>query len=255
MKQEISLDHWTTLFLLASVQGLFLAFILLMHKKGNIRATKLLGLDILFFSFTLLYYVAYWTGFATRYVWVNGWTGPLVFLYGPLTYFYLKELEQPSLTKKRLLHLVPFALNCIWMIPFVIRNVFGRVEWLRIHFFRYGEIVDPVSRMWIILSNVSLVGYAIAMHLFLKQDKEQLNKFASKEEISKHTWLKKVVWFYSGFVIASASYWILAWTGVLELQYDYLISVTMSAFIYMVGYLGFRQPEIFHGYYTSSEHF
>jgi len=27
----------------------------------------------------------------------------------------------------------------------------------------------------------------------------------------------------------------------------------MSAFIYMVGYLGFRQPEIFHGYYTNGK--
>jgi len=92
-----------------------------------------------------------------------------------------------------------------------------------------------------------LICYAIAMMVVLRNDKSELHKFAGNDELQKHGWLKKVVWFYTGFALASVSYWILAWTGLLKLEYDYLISVAMSAFIYMVGYLGFRQPEIFTG--------
>lgn len=244
---QVSLDHWTTLFALAAVQGLFLAILLFQNKKGNTKATRLLATDILLFSIMLLYYVSFWTGFANKYLWVNGWTEPLVFLFGPLTYLYLRELEQPVSKKEKLLHYIPFFLRCGWAIPFIVRYIFGRVEVLRHYFFSYGEIVDTVSVGWIVLSNLSLLAYGVLMILFLRRDRSQLNQYATKEEWNKHGWLKKVVWFYAGFAVASSSYWLLAWMQLLRLEYDYLISVAMSAFIYMVGYLGFRQPLIFHG--------
>jgi AraC-like DNA-binding protein len=245
---KVSLDQWTTLFALAAVQGLFLAIVLFQNKKGNTKATRLLATDILLFSILLLYYVSYWTGFANKYLWVNGWTEPLVFLFGPLTYLYLRELEQPVSRKEKLIHYIPFFLRCGWAIPFIIRYIFGRVEVLRNYFFSYREMVDAVSIGFIVLSNLSLLAYGAVMILFLRRDKSQLNQYATKEEWNKHYWLKKVVWFYAGFAVASVSYWLLAWMQVLRLEYDYLISVAMSAFIYMVGYLGFTQPVIFHGY-------
>ena len=101
--QQVSLDHWTTLFALAAVHGIFLSIVLFQNKKGNTKATRLLATDILLFSILLLYYVSYWTGFANKYVWVNGWTEPLVFLFGPLTYLYLRELEQPVSKKEKLI--------------------------------------------------------------------------------------------------------------------------------------------------------
>lgn len=57
--------------------------------------------------------------------------------------------------------------------------------------------------------------------------------------------MKKITLFYSVFVFALLSYWLLVITGLLQLRYDYAISFTMSSFIYMVGYMGFRQPALF----------
>src|SRR4030095_7788579 len=115
MEQQISLDHWTPLFLFASVQGFFLAFILFMHRKGNVNATKLLALDILLFSLMLLYYVSFWIGFAAKHRWVNGWTEPFNFLFGPLTYLYLEKLQGNSSKEKRWLHFLPAVINAAWM--------------------------------------------------------------------------------------------------------------------------------------------
>ena len=127
-ESTVSLDQWTTLFLVAVVQGLFLSVVLFIHKKGNRRANKLLALLIFLFSVMLLYYVSYWTGFGTKYVWVNGLTAPFVFLFGPVAFFYVSLLRRNSLPAKSRLHFIPAVIYFIWLIPFLLRNIFGRIE-------------------------------------------------------------------------------------------------------------------------------
>src|SRR5215831_14595364 len=243
-----SLDHWTTLFLLASVQGLFLSLLLFLHKKGNLKANKILATLVLCFSIMLLYYVSYWSGFANKYPWLNWWTEPVVFLFGPLTYFYIQMLEHNALGKNYRLHFIPALVNFIWVIPFLLRAIFGKISLLAKYFFGHSEFISYGQLTAVLLQNISIAGYAVAMFWFLRSDFLKLNQYATREEREKHQWLKKVVLFYSGFALAAISYWLLVWAGWLKVEYDYLISVTMSVFIYMVGYLGFRQPEIFHGY-------
>ena len=92
--QNPSFDTWTSLFLFAAMQGLFLSFILYFHKKGNQKATRILATLILLFSIMLAYYVAYWTGYAMQYKWMNGWVEGFTFLYGPLLFFYISVLEK-----------------------------------------------------------------------------------------------------------------------------------------------------------------
>jgi hypothetical protein len=54
---EASLDTWTSIFLFASIQGLFLAFALFFYQKGAKSSRLLLVGLMLSFSFVL----AYWT--------------------------------------------------------------------------------------------------------------------------------------------------------------------------------------------------
>lgn len=250
--QEPTLDKWTTMFLFAAVQGLFLAILLFIHKKGNRRANVFLSFILLFFSLMMMYYVAYWSGYAGNYRWMNFLVEPFTFLYGPLVYIYLQTLETGRPPKKYALHFIPAMVQFLFLIPFIIRNTFGRIEWLREHFFSHGQLINTLMLVFTNLQNLSLVGYGIAIFLFVRKDYQQLNKYALKEEYQKHAWLKKVALLYAGFTAAVLSYWILAWTGILKLEYDYAISLSMTVFIYTVGYLGFRQPEIFSGYISAN---
>lgn len=244
---EASLDKWTTLFLFASVQGLFLSILLYIHKKGNRQGNKILSFILLLFSVMMMYYVAYWSGYAAKYRWMNFWVEPFTFLYGPLTYLYLQTLQQGQSPKKYFRHFIPAIVQFVFVIPFIIRNIFGRIEWLREHFFVHGQLVDAMLLAFTLLQNTSLIGYGIAIFLFVRNDHQQLNKYALKEEYLKQSWLKKVAWLYAGFTVAVLSYWALAWSGLIRWEYDYLISFSMTVFIYTVGYLGFRQPELFSG--------
>jgi len=248
-ESTVSLDQWTTLFLAAVIQGLFLSFILFIHKKGNQRANKLLALLIFLFSVMLLYYVSYWTGFATKYVWVNGFTAPFVFLYGPIAFFYVSLLKRNSLPVKGRLHFIPAIVYFIWMIPFLLRNIFGRIEFLRQNFFMHNEFIRWGELIWINFSMISLIAYSVAIHRLIRNRKDV--RVESDEIKLQRRWLNRVRWFFTGFAIAYGSYWIMAWTKILKLEYDYAVSGAMSLFIYMVGYIGFRQPEIFNGYQQS----
>ena len=243
--QEASLDRWTTLFLVAAIQGIFLAIALFLHKKGDRKANTLLAVVLLLFGFMMAFYVAYWSGYATKFIWMNWWTVPFTFLYGPLIYFYLYKLEKGNLPKKFAIHFIPAVIQYFFLVPFIIRSLFGRIEWLRNHFFSHDKLIEVVLLLFTHLQNISLAIYGIAIFLLVRNDQQQLNKFAEKDEFVKNSWLKKVAWLYAGFTIAVWSYWILAWSGLIRLEYDYLISFSMTLFIYTVGYLGFHQPEIF----------
>src|SRR5262245_34886602 len=102
--KTVTLDSWTSLFLLASVQGFFLAILLWVHKKGDRNANRLLSVFILLFSLTLLYYVSFWTGFSRVHRWVNGWTEPFIFLFGPLAYLYVCRVAQKKIPELMWIH-------------------------------------------------------------------------------------------------------------------------------------------------------
>ena len=249
--ETVTLDSWTSLFLFASVQGFFLAFLLWVHKKGSRKANRLLSVLILLFSLTLLYYVSFWTGFARAHRWVNGWTEPFIFLFGPLAWLYVCQVYQKKLPGLLWIHFLPAALNFLWMIPFLLRNIFGRVEFLRQNFFGFGETINQLQYVWISLSLISLFAYALVLVTGVYSQPSAINHSNGKS--MRQAWIKKISWFFFGFTLAYSSYWLLAWSGLMKPTYDYMISVTMSAFIYMVGYLGFHQPEIMSDFHMNGK--
>ncbi|MBC8045841.1 MAG: AraC family transcriptional regulator [Fimbriimonadaceae bacterium] len=243
--QQPSFDTWTIIFLFAAVHGFFLTVLLGIHKKGNIKANNILALFIGLFSVTLLYYVAYWTGYAKAYPWMNFWVDAIPFLYGPLTFFYIRVLDKKQLPTNYFLHLIPFFLHFILITPLLIRNLFGRVEFLRKYVFSHGALYDKIILAFLVLQCVSMLIYVIVLFRYMRMDKNKLTAYSIPAEFVKHTWMNRVTLFYAVFVFAAISYWLLVGFRLLELKYDYAISFTMSLFIYMVGYSGFSQPAIF----------
>lgn len=100
-------------------------------------------------------------------------------------------------------------------------------------------------RVLVIIQNVSLCYYGAL--LLRKLSTASKSDAKQNGETVKRKWLTKVAWFYNGFAWAYLAYWVLVWTNLIKVEYDYSISFAMTAFIYMTGYLGFRQPEIFNG--------
>ncbi|HRG27761.1 MAG TPA: helix-turn-helix domain-containing protein [Chitinophagales bacterium] len=246
MTGQASFDTWTIIFLLAAVHGFVIAGLLFFHKRGNIHANNILALIMLLFAISMVYYVLYWTGYAYVFTWSNNWVDPIPYLYGPLLYYYLVTLNENKQQFKLKWHLFPFVLHCLFKIPFIIREIFNKPEWLREYFFKpLMPYLNDINVIFIIGQCVSLSVYAILMYQLVQHNKKTITTFAIPEEITTFKWLRNTWIFFVIFSIGTISYWVLVFVGWLKIEYDYAISVIMTAFIYLVGYYGFRQPSLF----------
>ncbi len=77
-------------------------------------------------------------------------------------------------------------------------------------------------------------------------------KLISKKDLSNvkesvERWLTILRYSFIGFTVSFASYYIMVYLFSYNLAYDYAISVSMSVFIYAIGYFGFISPEVLEG--------
>lgn len=90
---NVSVNSWTLIFLFAAAQGVLLSILLLILKKGIKLANNILSLIILLFSLSLVYYVAFWTGYDKSLHPIITLTLSFVWLFGPLLLFYFMALN------------------------------------------------------------------------------------------------------------------------------------------------------------------
>lgn len=246
-----SLDTWTILFALAAAQGFFLCLLLWYSTKGNRSANRILALFIFFFAFTLTEYVLHWTRYIIHFPIVANWYMPLVFVFGPLLLYYFMALNKDLKWDWKIgLHLIPALLFLINKLPFYFSSLAAKSA------FMSGDQSAGISIQWYVIDIrhiqdylfiIHLSLYAILLYRYLK--KEQFWQVSGNDDKSmiRKRWSKVLLGLYLGFVISNISYYLLIRTPYFAIEYDYAISFTMSAFIYIAGFLGLRQTEIFAG--------
>jgi len=211
---EAKLDIWIVLFIAATAQGGFLSFMLFL-KRSNVEKTKraqyLLALLMSAFTITIAYYVTYWTGISGIHP-VFGVILRFTLLFGPLAYLYLYYSFHQRLPKYYGLHFLPFLL---------INLLVFAIHWIQPGFRTY--------HLFNSLPTFHVLGYAI-YNLFFVHAK------------NGNKWFRQVALSFLGYSLCLLSYYILVWTGVLELQHDYMVSMGMTVFIYFIGYHGFKHP-------------
>jgi len=220
---EPSLNTWTIFFLVAAVQGLFLAVMIFLRKS---RVNNLLGFLMLAFSICLLYYVGFWTKYNSLLSPVVHLAEGLTYTFGPLAYCYIKSSKKEAYFNGW--HFLPFAL-------FVI------------HFFSFPLYSASVTALFpatqTIIQNLHLGIYTFLILWFTYN-----NKAFTNGALKLFEWRKKVSWAFFGYTLSFLSYFVLVWTDALKIEYDYMISVMSTFFIYFIGYHGFQRQEVFKMY-------
>ena len=101
----------------ASLQGIFLAYILI-NKKGDQKESRFLALLVLVVSLSILGPVMGITGYYRDMPYFIRVAEPLALLFGPLLYYYISVLCTGRLPKLFYLHLLPFILYTGSLTPF-----------------------------------------------------------------------------------------------------------------------------------------
>ena len=141
--EQPSFNTWTTIFLFAAIQGLFVSMVFLFIKRENRIANALLALLIFLFSITLIEYVLYWTSFLYQFPHFMELSGGFPFLYGVILYLYFKRVFYGrGFGRKDLLHFAPFLLFIIYMFPKYLSAAEIKQQWL------LGKMTFPSLHYW-----------------------------------------------------------------------------------------------------------
>ena len=233
-----SFDTWTIVFLIAAVQGFFIAFVLLRWRRGNRQANCLLATLLFLFSFTLAEYVLYWTSYIFSFIHVANLSTQLPYLFGPLLYLYLRSIyEQKPLGKQDIWQTLPFMLAMVVYLPWLSLDTASKQA------VTLGQLGFPISReigqllVWTRIGH--LAAYAIWNIAYIR-------KQARAGTTAR--WAALLNGFFIGFLLAYSSYFILVRFSFFNADWDYLISAAMTGFIYLIAYAGYAQPDVFEGF-------
>lgn len=233
----------TIILLLGATQGLFLT-LLLLTKPVNKKANRMLAFLIISYSAFIVETSVSGTEFAQRFPHILGLMAGVVFLNGPFHYLYALALTHPraSLSGKRLLHFAPFVFFYLYyLFPFYLQS--GEYK---IAFIKSVEVNGPTPGLiffsWAVLVQ-GLIYMSVTFRLLQNHAETIKNTFSSVEEINLRwlriiTSLTLVVWIL-GVIIEFLQIF-----G-LNTPVQATVPISLTILIYVMGYLGLRQPEIF----------
>ncbi len=234
-----SFDTWTSFFLLVCSFGFFLSFILIADRKA-IRANLQIILLVLGFSFILLQYVFFWTGYLHAYPFLYFFDHSWYLLFGPLIYGYIAKFYNHNF-KIHWSHYLPAAISVSLNLFYYIKSEGFQLlsdsknENL---FYFYSALRSP----W-------LSGISLAVYIFISKDfiKFTQTPILNQYQTLRDKWARFLISLFTIFVVAYLSYFILVTFPFFNPHWDYAISFAMSAAIYGIGYMVYREPSIFNG--------
>ena len=231
-------DAWSMLFLVAAMQGLFIALVLYRWSRGDRQANRLLAVVMLLFAVTMIEYVLYWTHCLERFPHMAELSSQFPFLLGPLMWLYLRTIYTGNKIKfPDWFHFVPFFVAMLLLMPWYILDAAGKQAIFK------GEARFPLEA-----STVNLLIYSRILHI-LGYAAWNAVFIARQPRVGITTaWAWTLNGFYTGYLVAYTSYFVLYWTRLLNPQWDYQVSAAMTAFIYLIAYSGYVQPAVFEGY-------
>lgn len=239
------MDIIAIIILMGIVQGLFLGTLLILIESPNRRANRFLGILFICFSISISHFFFLRADLYPVFPQLVGVPFPVLFLFGPLFYFYVRILTDGSMTlqPRALLHALPFALTLIFMLPLYLAPAAEKVAF--VHRMNDGTGVH----MGLVLGAVQVLhisAYLIAVLNQLRSYDQRIRNTKSSIESINLRWLRiGTVNFILVFGMILVFIVIQGLSGNALPAYNVAVPISVSLIIYYMGYAGLRQPGIF----------
>lgn len=240
---EPSLDWLSAVHLAGAAQGLLLAVVLAIAERNRV-ANRLLSLVMLAFSVHLLSNLYLASGYYRSVPHLFGVSYPLPFLFAPALFLYVKAAAQraSSLTRKDLLLFVPFVATIAYGLPVYLMRGEDKIALYEALVRGEGPVDLAVIDNLKIAYGVALT--AMSLRLLYRHAERVKNAYSNVDRVGLR-WLRLMV-------LAGTGIWALALALQLVLlsgfdrveRFDDIVSVAIAVFVYGVGYIALRQPEI-----------
>lgn len=234
--------------LIGAVQGLFLAIVLAVMRKGNRRAnlflagllfTNCLGLVDGFLDVTNLY---------AGYPRLLGVLWPGYYLVGPCLYFYVKEVsssKRPTASWNQLLHVLPAALGVLSLLPFYFMSANEKVQmWASMKNSLEGLHISPLNVGLLSAVFQKVVYLLLSFRLIAAYSARIKQSFSSVEKISL-SWLRTLLALFFLLCLFCIFYAIFSASLGISREAHYSFYLVLTAVTFMMALKVFLQPEIF----------
>lgn len=236
-------------FLIAAFNALFFAA-LLVQKKTKAFHDRILIFWLLYLGFYTGIYGIFSPAMFTSWPLLSAAFISLLMLQGPFLYLYIQSLmnQTSKLLYTDLLHFIPFVLFISFL---TVINLFPETAVkIRLDHLEGEPVSSSIFNFFLILTALSgPVYFGLSLALFKKLDINIFNNFSSVENINLD-WLRKLVYTFGAvwtiLMAVAATHHIFhffSWTFCTD-----GLSLSLSAFIILIGYFGLKQKEIFSGF-------
>ncbi|MFC1564923.1 helix-turn-helix domain-containing protein [candidate division KSB1 bacterium] len=228
----------TFLLIAGAIQGFLLSIVLFTISRTNKTANRILALVIIIFSLSISVHALIHAELIFNIPYHPEVLQLLFYLLGPLLYFYLLALTEIDFQfKNRLyLHFIPFFAACLTFFPLyaeILANP-SHVD---------SSIFDEICiiQTWILIAHFVIYIFLCFRKLHIhSQDVKQSHSSLEKVNLD---WLKLLL---TGILIT----WIVGicveFLTIKPAAWD-IVWLIVSIIIYMIGYMGLKQPAIFQG--------
>jgi len=249
MVPEINL--LSVIYLIGAAQGVFLVVALLGRKISNKQANRYLAVFLFIFTLSLVDEFLFQSHYFYDYPHLIGLIWPLEYLYGPLFYFYVRELTSitpPFSRKKDALHWLLFFLGVLLAIPTWILDpnhkitmlygleqaVTGEVFW--------ANFFDGLTTLFIV---IQIAAYMRLSVRHLKYYRQSIRQTFSEIEKINLSWLMTLLWLLLPlWILYIIDIFFSDGLGIGD-QAGLSLHVMLVIIIYGMGYMGLRQSTIF----------
>ena len=245
------IDLLSVIYLIGAAQGVFLVVALLDKKIVNKQANRYLAAFLFIFTLSLVDEFLYQSHYFYEHPHLIGLIWPLEYLYGPLFYFYVRELTSfnyPLRSQNNKYHWLLFFMGLLLAIPTWILNSDQKISML------YGlesTVTDDIFRANILDGLATLiVVIQIAVYIRLSYRHLQHYRHSIREQFSdietiNLSWLVTLLWLLLPlWMLFIIDIFFSDGLGIGDLA-GVSLHVILVLIIYAIGYMGLRQPSIF----------
>ncbi len=243
-----TLNIWHTFILLGAVQGFVLTLFLVLNKKGNRRANRVLAFLIFSISLDMLLSFLYLSKNIYYCPHLISISEPFYTLPGVLFYFYTKLLTKPRFTFKwqHVLFFLPFILETLLWMPFYFQPAD-----LKLHAFADFEnnesLMGGYWLVWVLELAYNLVFIFLTIKVLFRHRQKIKDRFSDISRIN-YDWLKKLAVAMSVVFIAQMVIVFTATDQEKNIDALFIALYSFNAILfYAAGYKGLKQPELFSG--------
>jgi AraC-like DNA-binding protein len=219
-----------------AIQGFFLAFTLFMKKKSNRRSNLTLSILLIILSLSIIHSVFVIDTIGGPYRIKE----PFILLIGPMLLFYVRSIsENRPFVLKDSLHFIPFFLFFFILSPVVMH---GRNSLYAV--FLYNSPLLMGLGVWSLI----ILQFGYYWNKIIRKVNMHINAVESEFsdlEGKTLTWIKAFVHIFGAFFLVLTLSLIVILHSSNYFLVDKIISISLSLTIFVLGYEGFFQQDVF----------